>query len=210
MKNVTLLPEEQVIEREILKMKIAAAKETLIDKPEPAPRREPKQKTADQSRRRFLHIFGLGAVLTAIAGQAYAMLRALVPDVLYEEPLRFKLGAPGDFPQGATYLDDRRLFVFREQSTFYGISATCTHLGCTVKMAKLAQAQTVKTANGQIQESWEFHCPCHGSKFYADGTNYAGPAPKPLNWVKLEVAPEDGQLVVNLSEKVNQNFKLTV
>jgi len=149
-------------------------------------------------------------VLTAIAGQAYAMLRALVPDVLYEEPLRFKLGAPADFPEGATFLDDRRLFVFREQSTFYAISATCTHLGCTVKMNKLAQAQSVKTANGTFQESWEFHCPCHGSKFYADGTNYAGPAPKPLNWVRLEVAPEDGQLVVNLSEKVAQNFRLTV
>ncbi len=210
MKNVTLLPEEQIVEREILKMKIAAAKEKLIDRPEPVHRSEPQQKPAEQSRRKFLHLLGLGAVLAAIAGQAYAMLRALVPDVLYEEPLRFKLGAPADFPEGATFLDERRLFIFREKSTFYAISATCTHLGCTVKMAKLAQAQTVKTSNGEFQENWEFHCPCHGSKFYADGTNYAGPAPKALSWIKLEVAPEDGQLVVNMSEKVAQNFKLTV
>lgn len=207
MKNVKLLPEEQVLEREILRVKIAAAKEKLI---EPKSDDEPAQKVAGTSRRRFLHIFGLGAVLTAIVGQAYAMLRALVPDVLYEEPLRFKLGTPADFPEGVTYFDDRRLFVFRDQNTFYGISATCTHLGCTVKLAKLEQAQTVKTAQGEFQEKWEFHCPCHGSKFSADGTNYSGPAPKPLNWVKLEVAPEDGQLVVNMSEKVNQNFKLTV
>lgn len=210
MKSVSLLPEEQIVEREVLRMKIAAAKEKLIDKPEPVHHQDQKQKTAAASRRRFLHLFGVGAVLTAVGAQAYAMFRALVPDVLYEEPLRFKLGAPADFPEGATYLDDRRLFVFRDKNTFYGISATCTHLGCTVKMAKLAQAQTVTTASGQFQERWEFHCPCHGSKFYADGTNYAGPAPKPLNWVKLEVAPEDGQLVVNMTEKVNQNFKLTV
>jgi len=208
MRNVKLLPNEQKIEQAILKVKIAAAKQKLIDKPEPA--HEEERKATNEGRRRFLHFLGVGAVLTAIAGQAYAMLRALVPDVLYEEPLRFKLGAPADFPEGPTYLDDRRLFVFREQNTFYGISATCTHLGCTVKMAKLTQAQMVTTENGQFQERWEFHCPCHGSKFYADGTNYAGPAPKPLNWVKLEVAPEDGQLVVNMSEKVTQNFKLTV
>lgn len=198
------LPEDQVIEREVLKRKIAAAKEKLIDKTEHA-----KEPQTDKTRRRFLHLFGLGAVLTALGAQVYAMLRALVPDVLYEQPLRFKLGAPADFPEGATYLDDRRLFVFRQKNTFFGISATCTHLGCTVKMAKLAQAQTVTTASGQVAEQWEFHCPCHGSKFYADGTNYDGPAPKPLNWVKLEVAPEDGQLVANMSEKVNQNFKLT-
>lgn len=210
MKNVTLLPEEEIRDWEIVRMKITAAKEKLIDKPEPVAERESKVLPVAQSRRKFLHLFGLGALLTAVAGQAYAMLRALVPDVLYEEPQRFKLGAPTEFPQGATYLDDRRLFVFREQSTFYAISATCTHLGCTVKMNKLAQAQSVTTANGAFQENWEFHCPCHGSKFYADGTNYAGPAPKPLNWVKLEVAPEDGQLVVNLSEKVAQNFRLTV
>ena len=210
MKSVTLLPEEQIVEQEILRMKIAAAKEKLIDKPEPSPEHKPRQKAAGQSRRRFLHMFGLGALLAAVAGQTYAMLRSLVPDVLYEEPQRFKLGAPADFPEGATFLDDRRLFVFREQSTFYAISATCTHLGCTVKMAKLNEPQTVNVNGGQLVELWEFNCPCHGSKFYADGTNYAGPAPKSLKWVKLEVAPEDGQLVVNLSENVAQNFRLTV
>lgn len=210
MKNAKVSPEEQVIEREILKMKIAAAKEKLIDKPESSPNHKPAQKTSGPSRRKFLHLFGLGALLTAIFGQTYAMLRSLVPDVLYEEPRRFKLGAPADFPEGATFLDDRRLFVFREQSTFYAISAACTHLGCTVKLAKLSEPQTVNVHGGQLVERWEFQCPCHGSKFYADGTNYAGPAPKPLNWIKLEVAPEDGQLVVNLSEQVAQNFRLTV
>ena len=37
-----------------------------------------------------------------------------------------------------------------------------------------------------------------------------GPAPRPLDHFKLEVAPEDGQLVVDTSETVNQDFRLTV
>ena len=154
---------------------------------------------AAPSRRAFLRLLGVGAVIATVFGQGYAFLRSLVPNVLYEEPLRFKVGSPVNLAEGATYLDEKRVFVFRKEKTYHAISAACTHLGCTVKLAKAAGGSDV-----------EFHCPCHGSKFRADGTNYAGPAPKPLNWVKLEVAPEDGQLVVNLSEKVEQNFMLTV
>jgi len=48
-----------------------------------------------------------------------------------------------------------------------------------------------------------------GSKFYSDGTNYAAGA-ESASLVQLEVAPDDGQLVVNMNEEVEQNFRLTV
>jgi len=162
------------------------------------------------SRRKFLARLGVGATLTALTGQAFAYLRALKPNVLYEEPQRFKVGAADQFSEGGKFLEDKRLFVFKDRNTFYAVSATCTHLGCTVKMQKLNQKKRVKMRGREFDEQYEFHCPCHGSKYYGDGTNYAGPAPRPLDYFKLEVAPDDGQLIVDMDQIVDQNFRLTV
>jgi menaquinol-cytochrome c reductase iron-sulfur subunit len=38
----------------------------------------------------------------------------------------------------------------------------------------------------------------------------SGPAPKPLAWYQLSVAPDDGQLVVDLAAQVEHDFRLTV
>lgn len=164
----------------------------------------------DLSRRKLISRIGLGATLLAIGGQAYALLRSLVPNVLYENPQRFKVGTVDQFSEGAKFIDDKRIFIFREKNTFHCISATCTHLGCTVKMQRLNQPKSVNVRGRVINEQAEFACPCHGSKYYGDGTNYAGPAPKPLPHFKLEIAPEDGQLVVDTSQTVPQDFRLTV
>jgi len=162
------------------------------------------------TRRRFLTRVGLGATLLALGGQVYAFFRSLVPNVLYEDPQRFKVGTPDQFGEGARFLEDKRLFIFRQRNTFYAISAACTHLGCTVKMQRLNQPKKVKTRGREFEEQVEFHCPCHGSKYYGDGTNYAGPAPRPLAYHKLEVSPDDGQLIVDMSQVVGQDFRLTV
>lgn len=183
--------------------------------PRPAPERQDQAESAEQqeagtSRRSFLPRLGLGALLAAVLGQGFALLRSLVPNVLYEEPKRLKVGTPDRFPEGATFLEDKRLFVVRERNTVYAISAVCTHLGCTVKMINLNQPKRVKIRGQFVEQHREFHCPCHGSKYNGDGSNYAGPAPRPLAWYKLEVSPDDGQLIVDFSAPVNQNFRLTV
>lgn len=162
------------------------------------------------SRRAFISKLGIGAFLAAIGGQTYAMLRSLVPNVLYEPDRKFKVGTPDKFTEGGTFLEDKRLFVFKNQSTFHAISAACTHLGCTVRMQKLAKPQRVTAGGREIEETYEFHCPCHGSKYYGDGTNYAGPAPRPLDYFRVEVSPEDGQLIVDMNYKVGQDFRLTI
>lgn len=137
-------------------------------------------------------------------------MRSLVPNVLYEQPQKFKIGLPTQFPEGVTFIEDRRVYVFRNQNTFHVLSAKCTHLGCTVKMVNLNQPETVEIKGRQVEMAQEFHCPCHGSKYYGDGTNYAGPAPKPLACYQIEVSPDDGQLVVDLGETVSRDARLTV
>jgi Rieske Fe-S protein len=58
--------------------------------------------------------------------------------------------------------------MFRDQEGVYAISKICTHLGCIIR------------ATGDA-----FECPCHGSRFAADGTVTKGPAPQPLPWFKV-------------------------
>lgn len=166
--------------------------------------------TEHETRRSFLQKLGFGGVLAGFAGFSWQSFRALIPNVLYEPPQKFKIGLPTNLAEGMTFLEDKRLYIFKEGKSFYAISAACTHLGCTVKYTKLNQAKQVEIGGAKKNIPFEFHCPCHGSKFYADGTNYAGPAPSALQWYKLEVSPDDGQLIVDMNSEVEQNFRLTV
>ena len=174
------------------------------------PRAAGQDTTKKTSRRLFLGRLGLGAILAALAGQAYVFLRSLFPNLLYERPDRFKIGPPDQFSEGARFFENERVFVLRERNTFHAISAVCTHLGCTVKMERLNQLKKVQAGGRGFEEQFEFRCPCHGSKYYGDGTNYSGPAPKPLAHYRLEVSPDDGQLVVDRSQIADQDFRLTV
>lgn len=181
---------------------------------------EPKEITAnplsgdqagvDTSKRDMLKMAGTIGILASLAGGSFQVLRSLLPNVVAEAPLIAKIGSPDQLPEGMTFLEDLRVFIFREGRTFHSISASCTHLGCTVKYAKLPQPKSIETPEGRKDITFEFHCPCHGSKYYADGTNYAGPAPKPLKWHKLELSPDDGQLVVDLGSEVDRNYRLTI
>ena len=163
-----------------------------------------------KNRREFLVKLGTGAGMVALAAQASASLRSLVPNVSYDAPTTVKLGYPSDFPDGLKFLPDERLFVFREGNTFYAISATCTHLGCTVRAEALARVETKTVEGTPFRLTHRFLCPCHGSQYSGDGTNVSGPAPRPLAWYQLSLAPDDGQLVVDLAREVGHDFRLTV
>ena len=62
------------------------------------------------------------------------------------------------------------------------LSATCTHLGCTVQWNAGAG---------------EFQCPCHGGRFAPDGAVLGGPPPQPLRRLPAEI--RDGRITVELS-----------
>ena len=157
----------------------------------------------EQPRRRdVLTQLSAGAVAAAVGIPVLMSVRSLVPNVLYESPRRFKAGKLEQFAEGPTFIADQRVFVFREGKTFHCISAACTHLGCTVQLARIGG----QSGNSSV----EFHCPCHGSKFKGDGSNFAGPAPRPLDYFKLDLAPDDGELVVDMSQTAESGWRFTV
>lgn len=165
-------------------------------------------------RRELLIRLGTGAGAAALTGQAVASLRSLVPNVSYDAPTTVKLGSPAELPDGLKFFPDERVFVFREGKTFHAISAVCTHLGCTVRAEALPRPveKTVEGPAGDqtLRLTHRFLCPCHGSVYAGDGGNVSGPAPRPLTWYHLSVAPDDGQLVVDLAAPVEPDFRLTV
>jgi len=155
---------------------------------------------AETTRRGFIGWLGAGAVVAGIGLPALLSVRSVVPNALYEEPRQVKLGPLDSFADGSTFVAAKRLFIFREKNVLYCVSAICTHLGCTVQLVNMKEAVG----------GFEFHCPCHGSKFRADGTNFAGPAPKPLMYYKLSVTPDDSQLMADLSQPAGKGWRLTV
>lgn len=154
------------------------------------------------NRRDLISKLGIGAVCAAVGVPAWMSVRSLIPNALYEAPQRFKAGKVEQFADGPTFVADQRVFIFREGETFYCIGASCTHLGCTVQLVKLDRPKE--------DEEFEFHCPCHGSKFRGDGSNIAGPAPRPLDYFRLALAPDDGQLIVDLSQVADKRWRLSV
>ncbi len=164
----------------------------------------------ESSRRQTLVKLGFGAGVVALGAQAVAALRSLAPNVSYDAPTTVKIGPPSEFPDGMKFLPDLRLFVFREGKVFHAISAVCTHLGCTVKAEALANPEVRMVEGAQLRLTHRYLCPCHGSKYSGDGENVAGPAPRPLAWYHLEVAVDDGQLVVDLAHPVDRSFRLTL
>ncbi len=170
----------------------------------------PELKTADRGRRSFLGKMTLAFFLIALPSQAWIYFRSLFPNVLYEPPKKFKVGMPQEFSEGVNFIDSQGVFIIREGQQFACVSARCTHLGCTVKHASLDHEQTVRSGGKELTVTYEFRCPCHGSKFRQNGAAYSGPAPSGLPWHKLEVAPEDGQLVVDKSQTVRSDVKLLV
>lgn len=150
-------------------------------------------KTLKLSRQEFLAWLAWGAVAIQGALMGLLSLRFLLPNLSFGSPRVFKLGKPEDFPPGGeTFLQGDRLLIASRAEGIRAMSATCTHLGCTVGKAE-----------------WGYQCPCHGSKFDSTGRVLAGPAPKPLPWFKIFQGP-DGQVAVDTTRPVSRGtyFKL--
>ena len=140
------------------------------------------------SRRNFFSVAGWAAFFVFIATSTIATLRMMFPRVLFEPPSAFKAGLPDDYLVGEVsekFKDQYRVWIVRESEGFYALSSICTHLGCTPRW---------------LEPENKFKCPCHGSGFRRTGINFEGPAPRPLERLKIALA-EDGQILIDRNIK---------
>ncbi len=87
----------------------------------------------------------------------------------------FDLGPASKYPLNSrTLLSDVPAVLIHNAAGFSALSLVCTHLGCTVE----------QNADG-------FACPCHGSRYNADGLVQRGPAAKPLRHLRIEVKADN-------------------
>lgn len=137
------------------------------------------------SRRGFLGWF-LGTSIGAMcASVMYPVARYISPpDVPEAQTSRVVAGREGDLKP-----NEGRIFRFGsvpallirvEDGSYRALSATCTHLNCTVQY------------RGDLQQIW---CACHNGFYDQTGKNVSGPPPRPLEEYKVHVA--DGDIVVS-------------
>jgi cytochrome b6-f complex iron-sulfur subunit len=125
--------------------------------PEPVPRRD------------WLGLSSLWAMGGALLFGLIGMLKLPKAAVLASPSKKFRVAIPDNLAAGEAFVPPgRSVALFKDTDGVYAVSTICTHLGCVVK----------PNPDG-------FECPCHGSRFAADGEVKKGPAPRPLPWLKV-------------------------
>ena len=147
------------------------------------------------TRRDFLNEVTLGALGIAGLGSVAVTYQFFSPNVLFEPSTTFRAGNPDLYPvHSVTFLQDQQVYIVRVPEGFYAVSAVCTHLGCITQW---------KPDAGMIA------CPCHGSKFKADGTKIEGPAPRSLPHFAISLTA-DGELLVDKLQNIKPGQVLKV
>lgn len=86
----------------------------------------------------------------------------------------------GEIPEGqglAGEIEGRPVAVFNDGGRLAVLENICTHMGC-------------QTDWNAFDVTWD--CPCHGSRYNADGSVLRGPATGPL--AKLQFHVEDDEI----------------
>ena len=128
----------------------------------------------DPSRRDFFKL--ITTALLAVSGALG--LGALFRFLNYEtEPpvkTEFDIGPVDQYPPGSrSLIAEVPAVLIHSPSGFMALSLVCTHLGCTVE-----------------QKEDGFTCPCHGSRYDANGNVLRGPAQKPLRALRVEITSD--------------------
>lgn len=145
------------------------------------------------TRRKMLSwLTGFGLLGSAII-TVFSNLLFIKPRATYGQPSRFSIGKPEGYPPGSKIaMDQQRVCIVRDGDKMAAISTTCTHLGCIVSLSDTG-----------------FACPCHGSRYDQDGNVTGGPAPKPLAWYQVTLAP-NGEIQVDKDTEIQAGTYFTV
>jgi len=139
------------------------------------------EETAHTSRRKFLGaVFG-GGLVASFASFLYPVLRYVLP------PASADLGAGSVLAGTIAELKPNTAKIFRFGSKpgllirlasgeYRAMSATCTHLSCTVQY------------RGELQQVW---CACNNGMYDLSGRNISGPPPRPLELYEVHVKAEE-------------------
>ena len=169
--------------------------------------RERRRSLADMTRRHFLLLMGGIASAGAVVFGGVETLKFMFPAAINESPRLFKVAVdPSRITVDNPLMDyAHRTGIIRDDAGFYAVQLICTHLGCTPNYVTnvtngsdvsdaVAKEHGMRKPPEQIPNGWA--CPCHGSRYFIDSTNFYGPAPRPMDWYDLQFAP-DGSLVVD-------------
>lgn len=135
-------------------------------------------------RRSLLKALLGGGILASLGSFLYPVLRYLIP------PVETSLGADSVIAATASELKPNSAKIFRFGSrpglliraadgSYQAMSATCTHLSCTVQYRK------------DLQQIW---CACHNGMYDLKGKNISGPPPRPLETYQVHIQGDDVQV----------------
>src|ERR1017187_2175613 len=136
---------------------------------------------ADLPRRRFVNILLGTGLLASAASFLYPVLRYLVPPklpdlggdaVLAARLSEMKPNTAKTFRFGTR----PGLLVETSAGEYRAMSATCTHLGCTVQYRP------------DLREIWSA---CHNGMYDLNGRNISGPPPRPLEAFEVQVRGDE-------------------
>ncbi len=132
-------------------------------------------------RRRLVEILLGGGLLASVVSFLYPVLRYLVPpavpDLGGDEVVAGKVGELK--PNGSKIFrfgNRPGLLLLTAEGEYRALSATCTHLSCTVQY------------RNDLHQVW---CACHNGLYDLNGRNVAGPPPRPLEVFQVHVRGDE-------------------
>jgi len=133
------------------------------------------------TRRRVIELFLGGSLLASLISFIYPLLRYLVPppvaDLGGDEVVAAKVGElRPNSGKIFRFGNHPGLLVLTSDGQYRALSATCTHLSCTVQY------------RSDRHEVW---CACHNGIYDLYGRNVSGPPPRPLESFSVHLRGED-------------------
>ncbi len=134
-----------------------------------------------ETRRNFLSLFGWGMMAIIGLQSVVAFIVFFWPRKLGTFGSQISVGAATEYQVGdVKYFVDGKFYLVRLEEGFMALYQKCVHLGCTVPW----RPEFEFTVEGETSRGW-FRCPCHGSTYNKTGQIVFGPAPRPLDYMRI-------------------------